>query len=273
VIALSRGSLVWLAAALAAVSIGLAALPLPGRFAGDSGLPAPPLPAPGSQPAEVSVDSILAWSPFGRAARPTEGPAGEAALGLTLHGVVLATGREPSSAILSSGAAPARAYLVGQEVMADATLAEVHGDHVVLIVDGRPLNLAFPEERSEPAGDSGVDALQALIADTGEAPAEPQDPRATLATYGDRFRDDPQAVLDEFGLLATPEGYQVTDAAADPVLRAGLLPGDIVATVNGQQVGNIQRDLNLFDEITAAGHARVEVVRDGRRMALSFPLQ
>jgi general secretion pathway protein C len=104
-------------------------------------------------------------------------------------------------------------------------------------------------------------------------PAESEDARATLATYGDRFRDDPQAVLDEFGLLATAEGYQVTDAASDPVLRAGLLPGDLVATVNGQQVGNIQRDLNLFDEITAAGHARVEVVRDGRRMTLSFPLQ
>jgi general secretion pathway protein C len=272
-IALSRGSLVWLVAAVAAVSIGLAALPLPRRFAGDSGLPAPQPPAPESSTSEVSVDSILAWSPFGRAARPTERPAGEAALGLTLHGVVIATGREPSSAILSSAAEPARAYMVGQEVMADATLAEVHGDHVVLLVDGRPLDLAFPAERSEPSGDSGVDALQALIADSGETPVGPVDARATLATYGDRFRDDPQAVLDELGLVATAEGYRVADGASETVLRAGLLAGDLVATVNGQQVGNIQRDLNLFDEITAAGHARVEVVRDGRRMALSFPLQ
>ena len=104
-----------------------------------------------------------------------------------------------------------------------------------------------------------------------EAPSS--NARATLATYGNRFRDDPQAVLDELGLVATAEGYRVADGASEAVLRAGLLAGDLVATVNGQQVGNIQRDLNLFDEITAAGHARVEVVRDGRRMALSFPLQ
>ena len=115
----SAAWLVWLAAALAAVSVGLAAAPLPGRFAGDSGLPPPePVRREDAAEARVSLDAILALSPFGRIAQPAE-PAPEAQeteLGLTLHGVVIATRPEASSAIVSGPSEPARSYTVGQAV-------------------------------------------------------------------------------------------------------------------------------------------------------------
>ena len=168
-----RNGLVWVAAGLAALSVGLAARTLPARFAGESGLPPPPAAAEAPALAEVSLEPILAWSPFGRPARPA-GPAGESGLGLTLHGVVIASGAEASSAIVSGPGEPARAYAVGQEIAADATLAEVHGDHVVLIVAGRRETLSFPENRGEadPAAgqtDSGVAALRALATGEGDA--------------------------------------------------------------------------------------------------------
>ena len=92
--------------------------------------------------------------------------------------MVIAKGGEASGAILSGAGEPARAYAVGQEIAGDATLAEVHGDHVVLIVAGRRETLAFPETRgaADPAAgqtDSGVAALRALTTGAGEeAPVE-----------------------------------------------------------------------------------------------------
>ena len=167
-----RNGPVWMTAGLAALSVGLAARTLPARFAGESGVP-PPAASEAPALAEVSLEPILAWSPFGRPARPA-GPAGESGLGLTLHGVVIASGAEASSAIVSGPGEPARAYAVGQEIAQDATLAEVHGDHVVLIVAGRREALSFPENRGEadPAAgqtDSGVAALRAITTGEGEA--------------------------------------------------------------------------------------------------------
>jgi len=180
-IAVPRNALVWAAAGLAALSVGLAARTLPARFAGESGLPPPPATSEAPAPVEVSLEPILAWSPFGRPRRPA-GPAGETGLGLILHGVVIAADATASGAIVSGPALPARAYTVGQEIAPDATLAEVHGDHVVLMVAGRRETLSFPEDRraaDQPAADqvdSGVAALRTLAtgenAGAAEAPAE-----------------------------------------------------------------------------------------------------
>ena len=168
-----RNGLIWVTAGLAALSVGLAARTLPARLAGESGLPPPPAASEAPALAEVSLEPILAWSPFGRPARPA-GPAGESGSGLTLHGVVIARGAEASNAIVSGPGEPARAYAVGQEIAADATLAEVHRDHVVLIVAGQRETLSFPESRGEPdpasgQTDSGAAALRALTTGDGDA--------------------------------------------------------------------------------------------------------
>jgi hypothetical protein len=171
-IALSSRSLVWITAGLAAVSIAIAAAPLPRRFAGESGLPPPPVTSvPPPADAVASVDPILAWSPFGHMAQPADvTPAGETSLGLTLHGVVIAEVPERSAAIVSPPSGPSEAYAVGQEVASGTTLVEIHGDRVVLLVDGRRETLGFPEARREI--DRGVSALQALVTDGAtEAPA------------------------------------------------------------------------------------------------------
>ncbi len=68
-------------------------------------------------------------------------------------------------------------------------------------------------------------------------------------------------------------GYAVQESASGVLLDAGLQPGDLVTTVNGQQVGNIDRDRAYFSDVVAAGHARIELLRNGRRIVLSFPLR
>ena len=141
-------TLIWPAVILAVASIGLAAVPLAWRLAGESGLPPPaPVSRQGAAPEPVSLESILGLSPFGRLAHPAtdEAPVTETTLGLTLHGVAIAAKPERSSAIVSVDAEPARVYLVGAAITEAATLEAVFGDHVVLRVNGNPETLSFPE--------------------------------------------------------------------------------------------------------------------------------
>lgn len=279
------GALVWGAMALAAISIGLQAGPLPWRFMGQSGLPAPP-PVAAAAPADgaVSIEPILALAPFGRLPPPAEPAAlvAETALGLTLHGVVIATDPTRSFAIVSSEEDPARSYLVGEVIADKATLAEVNGDHVVLEVGGRRETLSFPETRNAgaPGGvDRGAAALRALVTGNDSSagartePTANADPEAVISRYRERIQANPQTVLDGLGLEATTQGYRVGETASTGVRRAGLQPGDVVEKVNGQQVGNIESDRDLFDEVAASGRARIEVLRDGQRVVMSFPLR
>ncbi len=145
----SDRTLLWLVAGLVAVSVGLAAGPLPWRFAGESGLPTPsPAAAPPSgRPAAVSLAPIIALSPFGRLAEapvPEPQVEQETSLGLVLLGVVIASDPKASTAILDGGIGTSRVYTVGDEVAPDATLEAVFVDHVVLMVGGRRETLSFP---------------------------------------------------------------------------------------------------------------------------------
>ena len=283
------GLALWSAIALATVSVGLAAGPLPWRFLGESGLPAPAPRAPDAAPAEaVALGPILALAPFGRLSEPEPAaPQAETALGLTLHGVLIAGRPGASSAIISAQAEPARAVTVGQAV-GGATLVAVESDRVILAVGDRRETLSFPDTRraaSETGGDRGVQALQALVTGggvpaarsgaTGAAPAAPAatGPDAMIADYRARIRANPKTVLDGLGLAASEAGYRVTEGAPPMLRRAGLRPGDVVATVNGQQVGDVETDRALFDDVAASGRARIEVLRDGQRVVLSFPLR
>ena len=68
-------------------------------------------------------------------------------------------------------------------------------------------------------------------------------------------------------------GYRIAEQHDSGVGLAGLRAGDIVTSVNGQAVGDVEQDRSLFDNVAASGLARVEVQRDGRTIVLSFPLQ
>jgi len=43
--------------------------------------------------------------------------------------------------------------------------------------------------------------------------------------------------------------------------------------VNGQSVGDVDKDRALYDVIAESGQARIEIERDGRTIMMSFPLQ
>jgi general secretion pathway protein C len=271
--AITPERLFWAAAAAALVSLGLAADPLARRLG--SGAEPLRLPAPSAPPAPeppLSLDPILDLSPFGRPEEP-DAPAAQAeetALDLTLHGVVIAAGSKSSRAIVSNATEPPQAYAPGDRIAGVATLVAVEHDQIVLEVDGRRETLVF----SDPAPQTETEAAPRALPPLPEtaAPA-PSDAALAIAEMRERFRDNPYRVLEDLGIEASEAGYRIGANPAEAVRRAGLRPGDIVDSVNGHRVGNVELDRRFFETVAATGQARVEVVRGDQRLVLSFPLQ
>ena len=209
-----------------------------------------------------------------RPARPSSGS--------PCMGVVIADAPEASSAIVSGPSEPARAYAVGQEIAHGATLAEVHGDQVVLEVDGPPRDPVLPGERAAVSDRRGRWARRAARAGgRARARGRPRGARRrrarpTRSSPGYRERMQRRSRRRCSTISASTATEAATPSARTPaeaVRGPGCRPGDVVAKVNGQQVGNIEADRELFDEVTASGRARIEVVRNGQPIVLSFPLR
>lgn len=173
-------------------------------------------------------------------------------------------------------------------------------------VDAEPAVALDPEAEADGAPDpeteapvteapvlSGPERLRQLVASqTGEdedaetseeSEAEPEsletpddDGPQTIQTQIDLWRErisaNPRDALESMGLIPADDGYRIAEQHDSGVDQAGLQAGDVITSVNGQAVGDMDRDRQLFDEVVASGQARIEVQRDGRTLVLTFPL-
>ncbi|QFT61971.1 type II secretion system protein N [Roseivivax sp. THAF30] len=250
-----------------------------------------PLTEDGASP-PVGTENILAFAPFGAPAAPTAsenvGATGRM-LDLVLHGVLVASDPARSRALIAVSGNVDR-YRIGDDLAENAVLVAIAVDFVEVDIDGDPRRFGF-DGAHEGAPDTGstrtpdaapppspLDRLRAAIVpgrgslDLREAP-----PPETTQDYIDLWREriiaDPQSVLDTIGLVPGDGGYTIAENPNIGVTMAGLKPGDRVTRVNGQDVGDPDRDRAFYDEIAASGQARLEVVRDGETLLMSFPLR
>ena len=103
-------------------------------------------------------------------------------------------------------------------------------------------------------------------------------PRDLVNQYREILADDPEGALADLGIAAvspgSAEGYRLdTLSAESPYLRqTGLQPGDVILSVNGQPVGDVQRDQQQIDNVLSQGSARLEVQRGSRRFFVTASL-
>lgn len=258
-----------------AVLLGLTGGPLVWHLNGETGNLAPvPHPIAVTDVAETPVSRILALAPFGSAAAPAVAPSAtvlESTLGLTLMGVMIADPSTRSRAIIAGQDGTSRGYGIGELVTSEAILAEVHDTDVVLLVNDQQQILSFPKAPDVPGATSH--SAEVLGGSSAAGTAKTPDIDTVIATYRAKIEANPKQVLDEIGLEATPAGYRIAEQHNVGVDRAGLQAGDVVKTVNGQQVGNIETDRELFDKVAASGRARLEILRGDQSIIMTFPLR
>ncbi len=237
--------------------------------------------------------AILALAPFGGGASVGASGLPPTSLGLVLKGVILASSPEASTALIAVGEAAPRNFSIGEAPIGSAVIEGIELDVVVLNVGGRREALTFPRL----AGASA--AAVAPATSTAPAPAQaPPSPEAAAAlaaaspiatalaasggggSSGPASRApataapaNPAAALQSAGVSASSDGYRLGPDAPAQLLRAGLRPGDLIRSLNGRPVGDLASDQQLFERAAAAGSARVEIVRDGRTLTLTFPLR
>ena len=272
---------------LALGSLAVAAAPMVWTLAGHDTV-IPPLaslsPQAPAAPRDIDTGAAMALAPFGAATvAQTANAKAPQQIDLTLLGVIVRDDPARSMALIGSPAGEAN-FRIGDDVAEGVTLAGVTAEYVMLDLAGDARRLGFyGAEQPVDAAPTGRERLLAMagrsdgttISDRVDA-AQRYDPVTTqdyIDMWRDRINANPGAVLDSIGLVPTDNGYMIAEQHDSGVNRAGLKAGDIVTTLNGQPVGNIDTDPALYDAVAQSGMARIEVERDGRTIVMSFPLQ
>ncbi|WGM47172.1 hypothetical protein KOAAANKH_02047 [Brevundimonas sp. NIBR10] len=266
------------------ISVAVAAAPVLWRIAGfddgrDRTVIAPPA---GANATTTDLTAILAWSPFGS----PEDAAQEAGGGLLLKAIFMAIPAEASSAVIAVGDAPPVSVRPGQALSTGAVVQSIQIDHVILEISGQAARLGFPA----PAAliDAPVAPANGLtiIAPANQTSRPASTPAAPLASppstgtipsvvdaYRQRLAGNATGLAQDMDLTPTEQGYRVGDNLPPALRSLGLQPGDIVTRVNNQTVAGNANPQAILNEAVQSGGARVDIIRGGRTITLSFPLR
>lgn len=251
----------------------------------------------------ATAAEIAALELFGRAdqAEVAAVDAPETRLQLELHGVFLATAEADSSAIVAERNREGKLVFVGDRMPGNAELVRVLEDRIVLRRGGTLETLRFPEPGAArgfaaspgaggrettdfsqlPNGDTTAAAASGADmpgrarpaprpGSSGEAGTPGPSVRDLVSSYRERLEADPDGAMRELGVEAVQigdsQGYRVgNEASAADLARIGLRPGDVVLSVNGRGVQELQQDTAAVEGILDAGTARLEIQRGERR--------
>jgi general secretion pathway protein C len=245
----------------------------------------------------ANLNWILARHMFGEAgaapvvAAQTQN-AVQTSLPLELQSVFVADSGEQSAAIVAQRGKPGRLYHVGDDLPGNAKLVEVATDHIILSRAGSRETLMFPkiqvqftptdleQDQAQESHDMHDDAAETDHS-TNNAEQAQDSPVDELNEYKARLNEDAAGTLAELGIepvgdAAAEEagGYRIGNLTDSPYLQqTGLQPGDIIHSVNGRAVGNIEQDQLEIDNILAQGSARIEVQRGSRRFFITVSLK
>ena len=249
-----------------------------------------PQPVAAQDLAQHDIIAILALAPFGQAIS-TQAPQKNTSavrLDVALRGVLLDTDPTQSRAFLLS-AGSTKTFGLGDMVQL-AELVAINADTVTLrskdglhiigfngLQDGQETETSTPVEPAPDTTDPFARLAAAIVPANGsidlrDAPT-PETTDEYINLWRDRITDNPQSAMDAVGVEVVENGYRIKPNPNIGVTLAGLKPGDVITSLNGQTVGDLTSDRRLYDEVAAAGIARLEVFRDGKPMLLTFPLR
>lgn len=250
----------------------------------------PPAPVASVAPRrEFTPDMARNWTLFGDAsAQPAAGdqPAPQTNLALQLLGIFSTGNDRLAGAVIAERGKDGELFRVGAALPGGATLEKVEKDQVLLRRRGQLETLRFdvtasgtgsapdrPVAAARNSAGGGFVGLKDRLVQPVTGDATEGGPRSRFTQYAEDFKSNPDIVLNDLGLKPGGGGYTVGEGASAELIRnLGLRPGDIVVSVNGKPLGDIQHDAAMVDEVKASGEARVEVKRGSQTFTVNYPL-
>lgn len=231
--------------------------------------PVPPVQAQAGGVAGTLADvNLAAYDLFG--APPRDEPvaqvirqsAPETRLRLRLEGVMVSERPELSSAIVAGTDGVTAHYRVGESLPGNAELVEVEPSRILIRRNGQYETLTFEETA---ATDLVTEEPVAEVASTDDFVAEA---RRRLDAEGAQ-------ALARFGLQPVEEGTAsgyVYDGSNAMLNALGVQQGDVVTSINGHSLGDLEQDIQLLESWRDQGTLDIEIERDGARFTVSYAL-
>jgi general secretion pathway protein C len=199
---------------------------------------------PSAPPVRADLAVLARFDPFHRGVAATVAPVADTS-GLRLYGV--RAGADGGSAIIAGADGVQKPFRIGEAIASGVTLQSVAGDHVVLVVNGRPTSLAFaPASQNAPAGSPPSAPSAPFIL---PAPAAAADVASVASQFQPRIQD------------GKVNGFAVANGGG-PLAGAGLQPGDVVVSLNGKPLTGTD---TLGAELANSSQATIEYERGGER--------
>jgi general secretion pathway protein C len=235
----------------------------------------PPPAAPAAPRTSDAPDVNAIAGLFGRYQAPAAGEASllsapETPLNLTLIGV-LADDREQYSRALIASGTDEQSYAVGDDVGRGVTLQAIFPDRVILSRNGRLETLRL--ERDQP-GAGGDSAPPPVALNEERAPGTPP----PLAQIRDEVLKDPAKASEYVRVQPANVGGQLKGYRVYPgrdrsaFTAAGLRPGDLVTSVNGVQLDDAAKAMQMLGDLGQAGQVNLVVERGGQSQNISINL-
>ena len=256
--------------------------------------------------ANVNIEEVAGWNLFGTAATAPaqvieeeqvtaagddldgiENNARETRLALTLQGIVSSTDEDKARAIIEAKREQGQ-YGVGDELPINKVkVAKILRDRVVLDNNGSYELLLLFDDTGLKATPSGEPAAARAVSARPVAAAEParmdrrdnEQVTQVAETYRRRLYSNPQSLAQV--VTITPErdgtqlkGYRVRPGRDGAQFEAlGFKPGDVVTGVNGIQLSDPGKAMELYRVMRSASEASFDVLRDGQQLTLVVGLQ
>ncbi|PPE72902.1 type II secretion system protein GspC [Solimonas fluminis] len=260
-----------IAATLARLAWTLLPVPEEGRWR--PAPTAPVQPAAQAAPGPFNVERLVGASLFGSyQAVPGSADlnnAPETRLNLTLLGILADRGEQASRALISDGSGEEKPYAVGDDIARGVTLEAIFPDRVILMRNGKAETLRLNKDQpgssvaaTAPAGPASMDSGTA----------------ATLAAARDQILQDPSRASEYIRVQPASvngqlRGYRVYPGRERGLFNdVGLRPGDVVTAVNGIELDNAQKALQMLNDLSRASNFALTVDRGGQAQTVNVTL-
>lgn len=225
--------------------------------------PAPVQAANSTQDAGPKLDVILGARLFGvyqpQASNLDAAP--DTNLNLSLLGIFAGTRKEESRALIGQPNGDERPYSIGQDVVNGVNLQAIFADRVVLSRNGQLETLRLDKDKPSAAF-------------TGESsPAANGAP--SLAQVRQELLSDPNKAAEYIrvqpvNIGGQMKGYRVYPGQNQSLFNnAGLHPGDLVTSVNGIQLSDTQKAMQMLSDLSKAGSANLVIDRGGQPQTIN----
>ncbi len=235
---------------------------------------------PAAQSGGASVDVRSIQGIFGTA-RPDDVPVIDDSIALEvntdfdLFGIVARTSTSDGLAIIAERNGESMVYAPGDAINSRVSLDSVHAHHVIIVNGGVRERLELPQEADSAASPQRRTAM----------PSRRPTPRTTQRRSA---QSSPQAVLDlsdpaKLTDLIRPQpvfnngkqvGYRVYPGRKrQQFVQLGLKPGDLITDINGTQLDDPAKGMDIFKTLSTSSQVSVTVQRNGASEVLVLDTQ